>query len=126
MKSLSIVADKTITPALIMKCDLKFCKYETHIWASTPTTANKEYNMNISYENQENIPIPADIQLERKRNTISLLKSVINDMKAGDEFSLQVDGPKEPRICEKIEVNIEYYNSLKKLAKDSPLTIIEE
>jgi hypothetical protein len=33
VKSLSIVADKSITPGLIMYCNLKFCKYETIIWA---------------------------------------------------------------------------------------------
>jgi len=45
---------------------------------------------------------------------MNLYKSILHDCKAGDELHFTIDGPPPlaPHICDKVVIELEYYNSL--------------
>ena len=47
-------------------------------------------------------------------------------MRAGDELTFIVEGPKEPRVCDFIKIKIQYYKNLETLATDEPLNNIQK
>lgn len=85
-----------------------FCNYASPL--ALKVKKEEPYELDYSYNNQK-IPNP---KFMRAKEALLLLKSVINDVKAGDELLFEITGPPTAKLyCDCVNIELECCTKIK-------------